>query len=212
MTVQLTTRAIDQSTYLVTAVFTDESAVAVTPDTLTWTLTDVAGAVINAREDVAATPAATNNILLQGDDLKLSEGKTRILFFEGTYTSSLGAGLPLVESATFALELTPYTYDLDTTIGKVRSKIGDTNFATDSGVRPDGTNFTDDEITVELNANNGEVARSAASLCDTLAIQWAGAGETVNLGGYQISTIAKSLNYQKMASRLRGLKVTFRAY
>ena len=98
--------ATEKSSFKITATFYDESGNAVAPDTMTWTLTDDSGiSVINEKEDeVIAGPSSTENILLQGDDLAVDgNAKTkRKITFEGTYTSvEFGAGLPLIDEATF---------------------------------------------------------------------------------------------------------------
>ncbi len=99
--------AIEGSSFKVTAVFYDESGNAVAPDTMTWTLTDEDGSVVNEREDIAITdPSSTESILLQGDDLVVdgNDPVERIVTFEGTYTSAdFGAGLPLVDESRFTL-------------------------------------------------------------------------------------------------------------
>jgi len=100
--------AIEQSSFKVTATFYDESGNAVAPDTMTWTLTDEGGSVVNSKEDIViTTPQSTENILLQGDDLAVdgNDPVKRIVTFEGTYTSSdFGAGLPLIDESVFTIK------------------------------------------------------------------------------------------------------------
>jgi hypothetical protein len=93
----LTTSAVDLSTYVVTASFTDETGAAVTPDTLVWSLYDEDGQVINARSDVALIPGETVTIVLSGADLRYSDGMRRYIVLEGTYDSTNGDDLPLRE-------------------------------------------------------------------------------------------------------------------
>lgn len=99
--------ATEQSSYKVTVTFYDESGNAVAPDTMTWTLTDEDGSVVNSREDeVITTPSSTENILLQGDDLAIdgNDPIKRVVTFEGTYTSAeFGAGLPLIDESVFTI-------------------------------------------------------------------------------------------------------------
>ena len=104
-----TPKALEEGTYVIDCAFTDEDENPVTPKTLTWTLTDVAGNPINDREDeVVPSPSSTESILLQGDDLALltgeTKGTTRILTVEGTYDSALGNDLPIKGSVWFPLE------------------------------------------------------------------------------------------------------------
>ena len=62
---------------------------AVTPNTFSWTLTDVNGTVINSREDVSETPAATTWIDLEGLDLVLSGvSNNRVLTAKGTMNTT----------------------------------------------------------------------------------------------------------------------------
>jgi len=99
--------AIEKSTYIVTVAFTDEDGDDLIPTTITWTLTDVSGTVVNSREDVSvAIPAASINIVLSGDDLAIISGVTnkRILTVEAIYTSDYGIGLPLKARAEFTIE------------------------------------------------------------------------------------------------------------
>jgi hypothetical protein len=77
---------------------------------LTWTLTDLAGTVINNREaEVISAPAASNDILLSGDDLAFQSSessKTRVgrkLLVEGTCASSLGSDLPVKDEVQFTI-------------------------------------------------------------------------------------------------------------
>ncbi len=98
--------AIEESTYIITAIFTDDSGVAMTPLTLTWSLTDLDGTIINSRNKVTATVATSYDVVLSGDDLALSAGDSgnRRLLMEGTYTSSAGTGLPFRKTYQFAIE------------------------------------------------------------------------------------------------------------
>lgn len=90
----LTTEAVEQSTFVIRASFTDEAGAAVAPNSgLSWTLTDVVGNVVNSRSAVAISPATTITIVLHGDDLAVADAyrdNRRLLTIEGTYTSSLG--------------------------------------------------------------------------------------------------------------------------
>jgi len=109
MTTELTTHAKEKSTYIITASFTDEDDAAVAPKTLTWTLTDDQGDVINGREDVeVSSPSSSEDIVLSGDDLALQSGETsrgvRILTVEGTYDSDAGSDLPLNDEIRFIVD------------------------------------------------------------------------------------------------------------
>jgi hypothetical protein len=104
MPAQLSTEAIEESTYPVTVSFTDEAGAAVIPTAATWTLSDKNGNVVNSREDVVISSlAASVTIVLSGDDLALSNGRIRKLTIKATYNSSLGNGLPLKDEVTFLI-------------------------------------------------------------------------------------------------------------
>lgn len=107
MPTNLTTTANEKSTYIITASFTDDSGASVVPSSITWSLTDVNGTVINSREDVSVSiPAASIDIVLSGDDLALSDGNdvVRVLTIKAHYSSSMGANLPLNDSCRFIIK------------------------------------------------------------------------------------------------------------
>lgn len=102
--------------------FTNEDGNPVTPDTLTWTLTNrppvgTTPTVINSREEVAVTGddlSSTVTIVLQGDDLALLTAETseiianRLLTLRFTYTSILGSNLP--EKVQYAFDIENLLY------------------------------------------------------------------------------------------------------
>lgn len=96
MPTKLTVDADEESTYVVSAAFTDEDGDSVVPSSVTWTLTDWLGNVVNSRENVTITPAASVDIVLSGDDLAIgTHGINRRVTVRATYNSSAGTGLPL---------------------------------------------------------------------------------------------------------------------
>jgi len=105
MPVTLSTSAIEKSTFVITATFKDENGSAVTPTSITWTLTDGDGNVINNRDAVSITPNTSVDIVLSGDDLALTSGSAlRILTTEAVYSSSAGTNLPLKDSVSFLVK------------------------------------------------------------------------------------------------------------
>jgi len=71
-----------------------------------------------------------------------------------------------------------FTYDLSgtgtaLTVSQIRLEIGDTDSTTGRGVKPDGENFTDAEITYFYNQESTNVIRAAARACEVLARSWA---------------------------------------
>lgn len=104
MAIELSSLAREKSTYIVTAAFTDEEGIAVTPTSVTWTLTNATGTIINSREDISATPGTSIDIVLTGDDLAIgTNGTSRVVTVEAVYNSDAGTGLTLKEECRFAI-------------------------------------------------------------------------------------------------------------
>ncbi len=105
----LTSLALEESTYVITASFTDEDGAAVVPNTatVTWTLTDLDGTVINLRSAVAVSSASTITIVLSGDDLSLlvsDDSGVRKVLVQAQYDSSIGSDLPLNDEVQFTID------------------------------------------------------------------------------------------------------------
>ena len=104
----LSNKAVEESTFAITAAFTDSAGNAVVPNSLTWSLSDRDGTIINSREDVAiATPAASTTVVLSGDDLALADpdNSIRVFIIKGNYDDpTLGNGLPIQDEAIFEIE------------------------------------------------------------------------------------------------------------
>lgn len=100
-TATLDDHANKESTFTITADFTDEDGAALTPnDDITWSLYDEAGQPVNSLEDVALTPPASSvEITLQGADLAIqdadAQSEARYLVIACTYNSTVGDDLPL---------------------------------------------------------------------------------------------------------------------
>lgn len=95
---KLAAQADEKSTYVITLTFTDAAGATVTPSAVSWSLTDLAGAVINSRSEVVAVPAETVLVVLSGLDLAMQAGEggvvQRLLTVQATYTSTEGSNLP----------------------------------------------------------------------------------------------------------------------
>ena len=105
--ITLTEEVPEESTQVITMAFTDAAGDAVTPDTITWSLSLMDGTAVNSRTNIViAAPAASVSVTLSGDDHALVADATnqRIFTVKATYTSTEGAGLPLNEEATFSIE------------------------------------------------------------------------------------------------------------
>ena len=87
----LSTHAQEEKSYIITLTFT-EGGVGYTPTTLTWTLSDMDGHIVNGRAAVAATAAGTTqNVVLGGTDTSIIAGQTneRMFLAEWTYDSAV---------------------------------------------------------------------------------------------------------------------------
>jgi hypothetical protein len=107
MPVAIEKRANELSTMAFVCAFFDEENQAVSPGQVAWSLTDLAGQVINGRDQVAIAPAAEVTIVLSGPDLQIREEEagqvyaSRRLVVEAQYSSTLGSDLPIKEVAAF---------------------------------------------------------------------------------------------------------------
>ena len=99
MTVPITTLGfmpLEKSVLVLTVNPLDENDAPVTPSAMTWSLTDLAGTVVNSRSNVSLTPATSVTITLSGNDLQLGSSffnNVREVLVEYTYTSSAGSNL-----------------------------------------------------------------------------------------------------------------------
>lgn len=99
-----------------------------------------------------------------------------------------------------------FSYDLadaDETIvliSKVRLEIGDT--VSGVGVKPDGSNISDEEITVWLDDEDNSVMKVVARACDALARMWALVADTT-VGPRRESFSQISARWQKQADALK---------
>lgn len=106
MAVKLSEHAPERGTFHVVCTFEDEDDAGAVPTSVTWTLMDPDGVVVNGRQDVVATPATSVTITTAGTDLALISGKTndRIFLVEWVYDSSYGTGLEASEEAIFTID------------------------------------------------------------------------------------------------------------
>jgi hypothetical protein len=108
MTTELNLVAIEEGTYVLNIAFKDEDGAAISPNSATWTLTDLNGNVINNKlEQIIAPIAAVKDVVLTGDDLALSTsyyGNERMFLVEYIYDSTLGNDLPAKTQAIFDIE------------------------------------------------------------------------------------------------------------
>lgn len=99
--------AIEKSTYIITVSFFDEAEAAEDVKTMTWTLTDTLGNIINSRDQVeVVNPSSVEAVVLSGNDLAIiGDGgdEKRLFTVEATYDSDLGNDLPLNGVASFTV-------------------------------------------------------------------------------------------------------------
>ena len=103
----LSTIANEGSTYVIRAAYFDEDDSAVTPDSVTWTLTNGNGVVINSREDVTiVTPSTYNDVVLGAADLRCSgtRDETRVIIVKFVYDSSTVTDAPGVGQVEFTVQ------------------------------------------------------------------------------------------------------------
>ena len=104
----------EKGTAIVTCAFTDEDSNTVVPSSITWTLVDKNQNIINSREQVSTSPASSIEIVLSGDDLKITERERnygsadRYIVIEAVYDSGAGSNLPLKEQSYFEIENLKY--------------------------------------------------------------------------------------------------------
>lgn len=94
------------------------------------------------------------------------------------------------------------TTDLSTAIGQIRYMLGDDVEGT--GVLPNGSNFTDAQITYELGTVGNSTVAAAAKLCSNLARRWSTTPQSFSADGL-------SINRGDMVAKWLGLQEEFSA-
>ena len=98
----------EQGTAIITHAFTDFSGTSMVPNTIVWSLLEADGTVVNSRQQViVATPAASIDVVLSGDDLAILDSQKielRYLVIEYTFDdSTYGNNLPGKEEVEFRI-------------------------------------------------------------------------------------------------------------
>jgi len=109
MKVTIATHVSEEATAIFNVRFKDEDDQPVIPNSIVWTLTNGLGSVINSRATESVTPATQINIVLQGDDLSISQGfsgdaEKRYVTIYGTYNSDYGSNLPYKHQFDFPID------------------------------------------------------------------------------------------------------------
>lgn len=98
-----------------------------------------------------------------------------------------------------------FSYRLDSAvleelnIAKIRLEIGDTSET--RGVKPDATNYQDEEIIVLFNEEDQNVGRTAARICEQLATSWSSVPRTMFGSLFDPRHVVR--NYMMRAQTLR---------
>lgn len=101
-----------------------------------------------------------------------------------------------------------FTYDLSSAvdatlaISKVRLEIGDTVSA--MGVRPDGSNLSDEEISNWLDEEDYNIMRTAARACEALSRMWSSIA-TITVGPRKEELGKVSTEWAKQAKAIRDI-------
>lgn len=93
-----------------------------------------------------------------------------------------------------------FTYRLSTELGKTRLAIGDT--VNGAGPRPNGANFSDEEINVYLTpvlAAGNSYGRAVAQLLRLLANEWTSKA-SISIGEYRVDYNTIAANYRAAAA------------
>lgn len=94
-----------------------------------------------------------------------------------------------------------FTYSIGDDIGKIRLYTGDVVEGT--GVRNDGSNFSDEELLLLLDQEEDDWRRVVAAVCEILAIDWARVAD-VTVGPRKETLSGVSKRYAAMAESFRS--------
>ena len=98
-----------------------------------------------------------------------------------------------------------FSYDVESTtaktlaISKIRLEIGDTS--EERGVKPDGSNYTDEEIYLLYQDEDEIVGRTAARICEQLATSWSSVPRTMFGSLFDPRHVGR--NYMRQSDNLR---------
>lgn len=98
----------DGNTYVVVVKPQDEDGTAVTPNSMSYTLTNEYGRIVNSKDHVVITPSTEASVVLSAADVKYAEGTRRRVILEGKYNSTLGSSMDLVDWTEFGIEDVPH--------------------------------------------------------------------------------------------------------
>lgn len=87
-------------------------------------------------------------------------------------------------------------------ISRVRQEIGDT--VMDAGVKPDGSNFSDDEIAVWLDEEGDDVMKATARACETLSRLYTLSSKRIEVGPRKEEYENRAAEWSQRSAELRG--------
>lgn len=102
-----------------------------------------------------------------------------------------------------------FTYDIESTdantlvTSQIRLEAGDSTIEP-RGIRPEGRNFTDHELTYFYEAESSNVGRAAARAVETAATEWSTVALNMRIGEHWEAG-AQAANLQRRAKALREL-------
>ena len=102
-------------------------------------------------------------------------------------------------------ELNEFSYELNSSdldianISKIRLEVGDTD--PERGIKPDGENYSDNEILYVFNDEGRIIGRAAARICEQQATAWTSVPRT--MFGALFDPRAVASNFMKQAKDLR---------
>lgn len=103
-----------------------------------------------------------------------------------------------------------FSYDIATQVGQVRLEIGDSTYGT--GILPDGTNLSDEEIQFYLTREGG-VGAAVAGVCEMLSIRFSNLADiAIGPRRESMSQIAKAYSDRAKALRIQYGGSTGRAF
>jgi len=102
-------KAVEKSTFVITATFLDTNKRLVAPSSMVWSLVESDGTVVNSRTEVSiSSPSSEEEITLSGDDLAINDTSNaqeeRYLVLEGAYTDGGGVSRPLNDQVKFYIQ------------------------------------------------------------------------------------------------------------
>lgn len=101
---------------------------------------------------------------------------------------------------TFSYRLDSAELD-ESNIAKIRLEVGDTD--EERGIKPDASNFSDQEILYIFGEEDDNVGRAAARICEQMATAWSSVPRT--MFGSLFDPRAVVRNYMRQADNLRAM-------